>query len=208
MLGRNVWKNIYKRPVCTGQLKDWEGWASRLQKQWSFWDRQKQHSFCDRPHLGLQTSWHLPTKGEVSPRRALPGQVREPPWVPDPSETSLLRWECGLQKLHRFWDRQKQHSFWNRPCFGLHTFRYLPHQRRGVCLGGLWPWEQVPCPSVTSLQVSVQTAEATHLLGQALFQAFISSKEAGPNARYLCTFPARGELTCREYSDHWDSGES
>ena len=100
MLGRNVWKNIYKRPVCTGQLKDWEGWASRLQKQWSFWDRQKQHSFCDRPHLGLQTSWHLPTKGEVSPRRALPGQVREPPWVPDPSETSLLRWECGLQKLH------------------------------------------------------------------------------------------------------------
>ena len=53
-----------------------------------------------------------------------------------------------------------------------------------------------------SVQVSVQTAEATHLLGQALFQAFIFSQEAGLNTRYLCTFPARGELACREYSDH------
>jgi hypothetical protein len=48
----------------------------------------------------------------------------------------------------------------------------------------------------------MQTAEATHLLGQALFQAFIFSQEAGPNARYLCMFPARGELACKEYSDH------
>jgi uncharacterized membrane protein YqiK len=30
-------------------------------------------------------------------------------------------------------------------------------------------------------------AEATEILGQALFQAFIFSQEAGPNARYLCT---------------------
>ena len=52
------------------------------------------------------------------------------------------------------------------------------------------------------VQVIVQTAEATHLLGQALFQAFIFSQEAGLNARYLCTFPERGELACREYSDH------
>ena len=53
-----------------------------------------------------------------------------------------------------------------------------------------------------SVQMRVHTAEATHLLGQALFQAFIFSQEAGLNARYLCTFPARGELACREYSDH------
>jgi hypothetical protein len=32
------------------------------------------------------------------------------------------------------------------------------------------------------------------LLGQAQFQAFIFCQEAGPNARYLCTFPDRGEL--------------
>ncbi|KRY69575.1 hypothetical protein T4D_11724, partial [Trichinella pseudospiralis] len=24
----------------------------------------------------------------------------------------------------------------------------------------------------------------------------------GPNTRYLCTFPVRGELACRECSDH------
>jgi hypothetical protein len=39
----------------------------------------------------------------------------------------------------------------------------------------------------------MQTAEATHILGQALFWAFIFSQEAGLNARYLCTFPARIE---------------
>jgi hypothetical protein len=52
------------------------------------------------------------------------------------------------------------------------------------------------------VQVSVQTAEVTHLLGQALFQAFIFNQEAGLNARPMCTFPARGKLACREYSDH------
>jgi hypothetical protein len=52
-----------------------------------------------------------------------------------------------------------------------------------------------------SVQLSVQTAEATHL-GQALFQAFIFSQEAGLNARPLCTIPERGELACREFSDH------
>jgi hypothetical protein len=59
-----------------------------------------------------------------------------------------------------------------------------------------------------SVEVIVQTAEATHLLGQALFLAFIFCQEAGLNTRPLCNFPARGELVCREYSDHWDSGES
>jgi hypothetical protein len=53
-----------------------------------------------------------------------------------------------------------------------------------------------------SMHVSVQTAEATNLLGQAQFRAFIFSQEAGLKARYWYTFPARGELACREYSDH------
>jgi hypothetical protein len=52
-----------------------------------------------------------------------------------------------------------------------------------------------------SAQVSMQTAEATHL-GQALFLTFIFSQEAGLNTRPLCTFPAREELACRQYSDH------
>jgi hypothetical protein len=48
----------------------------------------------------------------------------------------------------------------------------------------------------------LEKAEVTQILGQALFQAFIFGQEAGLNARYLCTFPVRKELSCREYSDH------
>jgi hypothetical protein len=95
-------------------------------------------------HLGT-----FPAREEVSTltRKALPEHLGEPSLVWDISETSLCRWESGLQKLH---------SFWDRPCFG----------------------------------------------------PFIFCQEAGPNVRYLCIFPARGELACREYSDHWNSGES
>jgi hypothetical protein len=45
-------------------------------------------------------------------------------------------------------------------------------------------------------------AEATQLLGHAQFWAFILRQEEGLNARYLCTFPVRGKLACRENSDH------
>jgi hypothetical protein len=48
----------------------------------------------------------------------------------------------------------------------------------------------------------MQIAEATHFLGQALFQAFIFNQEASLNARPLCTFPAGGVIGSREYSDH------
>ena len=44
-------------------------------------------------------------------------------------------------------------------------------------------------------------------VGQVLIWAFIFGQEGGPNARYLCTFPVRGELACRECSDHWNSEE-
>ena len=87
--------------------------------------------------------------GERCPtRRALSEQVMEPSWIQDPSETSLFRWRCRLQK---------QHSFWDTPLFKLQTSRHLPRQRRGVCSRGLWPPEQVrqpscvPCPSETNL---------------------------------------------------------
>jgi hypothetical protein len=53
-----------------------------------------------------------------------------------------------------------------------------------------------------SVQVSMQTAEATHILGQALFRAFIFIQEPGLNARYLYTFAGKGEIACRKYSDH------
>ena len=44
------------------------------------------------------------------------------------------------------------------------------------------------------MEVSTQTAEATHLLGQVLFLTFIFSQEAGLNARTLCTFPKEESL--------------
>jgi hypothetical protein len=34
------------------------------------------------------------------------------------------------------------------------------------------------------------------------------NQEVDLSSRLLCTFPARGELDCRDCSDHWDSGES
>jgi hypothetical protein len=105
--------------------------------------------FSGSRHLGT-----FPARGEVSalPGRALQEHLGEPSWLPDPSETSLCRWECGLQKL-----------------------------------------------------MASVTAEGTQLLGQVLFWAFIFGQEGGPNATYLCTFPVRGELACRECSDHWNS---
>jgi hypothetical protein len=47
----------------------------------------------------------------------------------------------------------------------------------------------------------LEQAEATQLLGQALFQALKFFQEEGLNFRYLCTFTAREELVCREFSD-------
>jgi hypothetical protein len=55
---------------------------------------------------------------------------------------------------------------------------------------------------ITEATQIFRQGEATQLLGQALFQAFIFSQEAGLNARYLCTFPERGQLAYREYSTH------
>jgi hypothetical protein len=78
-------------------------------------------------------------RGEVSvlPRRALLEQLVEPSWFPDPSETRLCRWECRLQKLHRFWDS---------PCFRLSS-----SARRQVSM---------PDISVPSLQEESMNAES------------------------------------------------
>jgi hypothetical protein len=112
-------------------------------------------------------------------------------------------------EANSFWDRQSAQSFWSRPHFRLQTSRHLPCQRRGV-----WPaWEGFATTSGGDVlvpgshldysgQVRVWTTEATQILGQALFQAFIFCQEADPNNRYLFTFPARGELACRECSNH------
>jgi len=59
--------------------------------------------------LGCRHPGIFSAGGEVSalPGRALPEHLGEPAWILDLSETSLHRCDCGLQKLHKFWDRQK-----------------------------------------------------------------------------------------------------
>jgi hypothetical protein len=73
-------------------------------RSWQLLRPGKPHSFWDTPHFGLQTSGHFPCQRRVvcpppSTSRALPEHLGEPSWFPDSSETSLCRWECGLQKL-------------------------------------------------------------------------------------------------------------
>jgi hypothetical protein len=51
------------------------------------------------------------------------------------------------------------------------------------------------CTGETGLQ-KLTASETGLISGLHLLQ------EAGPKARYLCTFPTRGELACRECSNH------
>jgi hypothetical protein len=53
------------------------------------------------PISGSRHPGTFPARGELSalPGRALLEHLGEPSWFPDPSETSLCRWECGQQKL-------------------------------------------------------------------------------------------------------------
>jgi hypothetical protein len=81
------------------------------------------------------------------------------------------------------WEGSDRQSRWE-----THLVSCIP--RRPVCAG-----EHADCRGNTSS-------------GKALFWASIFTQEAGLNPRPLCNFPTRGELACREYSDHWDSGES
>ena len=62
------------------------------------------------------------------PGRALPEYLGKPSWFPDPSETSLRRWECGLQKWH---------SFWDRPCFGPSSSVRRQVQTPDICAPSL-----------------------------------------------------------------------
>jgi hypothetical protein len=153
------------------------------------------------PILGCWHPGNFPTRGEVTTREGSDCQSKW--WSHLVSQVPLRPVcagqlaECGgwareQQKQTIFWDRQKQHSFWDRPPF------WAPNIRApGKALTAGTGEEAILCPGSLrdkSVQVSLQTAEATHLLGQALFQAFIFSQEAGLNARPLCTFPARGKL--------------
>jgi hypothetical protein len=201
MMGRWLTRWKQKYAVCQSEICTRE--AKARQKVISRWEcgLQKQHSFWGSPHFGLQTSRYLPRQRRSGHLGGLwhPEQVKEPSCVPGPSETSQLRSAHKLLRVSKLTAEATQllgqTPFWVPDIWALS----LPEER--------WP----PGKALTAwagegailyrgslrdhfVQVIVQTAEATHLLGQALFQAFIFSQEAGLDARPLCNFPAQRVL--------------
>lgn len=103
------WSDCLKNYLVVSQ--DWSVqvrvWTTEAK---SFWNRQKPQSFWGRPCFGVQTHRHLPCqrRGVRPTQGSLSQHLGETSWFLDPAETTLCRWECGLQKLHIFWDK---------PCF-------------------------------------------------------------------------------------------
>jgi hypothetical protein len=79
----------------SAQVRVWTTEAS------SFWDTREPQSAV----FGLQTSSHLPARGQVStqPGRPLPQDPQEPSWFQYSGESILHRWKCGLLKQWLLW---------------------------------------------------------------------------------------------------------
>jgi hypothetical protein len=90
---------IPQRLVCTGD-RVWTIEATQLLGQAEVTELLGQTLFWAPEVRSL-----YPPEERCPPGRALPEHLGEPYWVPDPSETSLRRWEYGLQSQHSFWDR-------------------------------------------------------------------------------------------------------
>ena len=76
-------------------------WECGLWKLTASETRRNNTASAEDPVSGSRHLGTFPARGEVSAPagRALPEHLGEPSWFLDPSETSLHRWECGLQKL-------------------------------------------------------------------------------------------------------------
>ena len=131
-------------------------------------------------------------------RRALPDHLGEPSWVPHPS-VLVCTGECE--------DYRSNTASGTDPVLGSRHPVTFP--ARGEVSNreasasehlGEPSWSQIPQRLVCAGESADYRSYTAS--GQARFQSYISSQKAGPNTRYLCIFPARGELACREYSDH------
>jgi hypothetical protein len=87
--------------------------------------------------------------------------------------------------------RALQQSTW-----GSHCGTQIP--QRLVCTGKSVYYRSYTASGTGRSNTASGTGRSNTASGTGLVSAFIFSQEAGPNARYLCTFPARGELACRE----------
>ena len=80
--------------------------------------------------------------------------------------------------------------------------RWEPSWVRDSTKLSLHRWECAP----QKLPASV-TGQSNTASGKGPVLGLHLSPGGGPNARYLCTFPVRGELASRESSEHWNSEE-
>ena len=99
-----------------------------------------------------------------------PEQVRQPSCVPLPSETSLCRWTCRLQR---------QHIFWDRPCFGPSSSARRQVWTPDICAPSLQE-ESLPAESA----LTTETQERPRLPGL-LTEANRITGETSSNQRKL-----------------------
>jgi hypothetical protein len=132
--------------VPSGQHQHWVTWV------WSRWTppRSLEDSFWGRSRFSPQTSGHLncQKRGVHPTQRALPEHLGEPSWFPDPSNTTLCRWECGLELTASVTGRRDTASG-TGPVSGLHLLPgdrsehhvsvHLPCKRRACLQRVLWP---------------------------------------------------------------------
>ena len=118
-----------------------------------------------------------------------------------------------------FWDRQEPQSFWGGAIFRSRQPATFPARDRcppgsgGFSLRFRGSHLGSELHGKESTQVRVRTTETT---ASVTGQNTASGKDpglglhlwpgGGPNAK-LCTFPERGELACKDCSDHWNSEE-
>jgi hypothetical protein len=113
----------------------------------SFRDKKKPQSFWGRLCFGHQTSGLLPCQRRgVWPAwegfgTASGGDILIP-------ETTLCRWECGLQKLH---------SFWDKPCFGPSSSARRQVWMPDICAPSVQE-ESLPADSALTTETQVRAS--------------------------------------------------
>jgi hypothetical protein len=103
------------------------------------------------PFSGSRSPATFLARGHVSarPGRFLPQDRKKPSWFRDSTESSLHRWECGLQKLTASVTGQSNTASGKGPVLGLHLRPggrsecqisvHLPCKRRACLQRVLWP---------------------------------------------------------------------
>jgi hypothetical protein len=119
-------------------------WECGLQKLTASGTGRSHRASETAPFSGSRHPGTFPARGEVSalPRRALQEHLGEPSWFPDPSKTSLCRWECGLQKLTASVTGQSNTDSGTGPVLGLHL---LPGGKTECQISLHLPWKRISC---------------------------------------------------------------